>query len=93
MKKISSIGLCLLFFLAWTVFLFSLPARAFAEENSPPEILGEEHTSELGLSEEYIGYYGIDSASDRLWFMDAASLEGGIRALLLSDIIINEKPT
>ncbi len=97
MKRIFRLGLCLLLFLAWTVFLF--PHRSFAVESnikssdlqsgSAPDVLDAERAAELGISADYVGYFAIDSAEDLLWFMESAS-GTDIKALLISDVVLND---
>lgn len=118
MKRILRLGLCLLLFLAWTVFLFlqsTLAAENDIEHKSAikvendievntaikaenniksitalaPEILNGERAEALGLSSDYVGYFAIGTASELLWFMENAS-GGSIKALLISDITLNE---
>ncbi len=92
-RRFLSLILCVL------VFVSGLPVVVSATvEGIEPILITEENYSALGLSEDYIGYYGIATYEDLVWFSNFANYENvynkypntGANAVLLDDIVVNE---
>lgn len=77
---------------------FALPQHTFVSgvcsvcgEKESAKLVTSSNYEELGLAEDYIGYYAIYNASDLYWFAEQVNAgENTINGVLMNDIVVNE---